>query len=137
MMEQSRRMRPPLCKVDGVTTSPKSNSYVVHVSWKPYEVEGGEDGCVVVLGYNLQMRKNISKSSWATVGPLLTRTEVKKKNLTSGTCSALAHPQGRVGEEGSKFGNKRVQGGEHRSVLVHKRHHGGQEGERLPPLEAP
>ena len=80
MMEESRRMKPPACKVDHATASPTPNSYVVHVSWKPYGSEGGVDD---VLGYKLQMRENVGESCWTTVGPLLTGTEVKKKNLTS------------------------------------------------------
>ena len=82
MMEQSRRMRPPSCKVDTTTASPTPNSYVAHVSWKPYGGDGGGGGDDV-LGYKLQMRENDGASAWTTVAPLLSGTEVKKKNLTS------------------------------------------------------
>ena len=81
MMEQSRRMQAPRARVDPSTASPSPNSYVAHVSWEPYQTDGGDDA--LVLGYKLQMRENVGTSGWITVAPCLTGTEVRKKNLTS------------------------------------------------------
>ncbi|KAL7527223.1 hypothetical protein ACHAWF_002085 [Thalassiosira exigua] len=80
MMEQSRRMDPPLARIDTGAASPTPNSYVAHVSWRPYQ---GGDGEGHFLGYKLQLRENNGKASWSTVAPCLSGTEVRKKNLTS------------------------------------------------------
>ena len=37
MMEQSRRMEAPTARIDRAAVSPTPNSFVAHVSWKPYE----------------------------------------------------------------------------------------------------
>ncbi|KAL7460615.1 hypothetical protein ACHAXS_001059 [Conticribra weissflogii] len=77
MMEQSQRMEAPMVRIDSTVVSPTPNSYVAHVSWKPY------DNPSLLLGYKLQMRENDGGTSWTTVAPCLSGTEVKKKNLTS------------------------------------------------------
>lgn len=81
MMEQSRRMDPPHARIDHATASPTPNSYVAHVSWKPYQTGGEEDA--LFLGYKLQMRESDSTYGWSTVAQCLSGTEVRKKNLTS------------------------------------------------------
>mmetsp|Transcript_8157 Transcript_8157/g.20067 ORF Transcript_8157/g.20067 Transcript_8157/m.20067 type:complete len:413 (-) Transcript_8157:157-1395(-) len=81
MMEQSRRMKSPVARIDSSTASPTPNSYVAHVSWKPYQTGGDEDA--LLLGYKLQMRANEGNVGWSTVAPCLSGTEVRKKNLTS------------------------------------------------------
>mmetsp|Transcript_50587 Transcript_50587/g.107762 ORF Transcript_50587/g.107762 Transcript_50587/m.107762 type:complete len:414 (+) Transcript_50587:48-1289(+) len=78
MMEQSRRMQPPLARIDTLTASPTPNSYVAHISWTPYDEEEA-----LFLGYKLQMRENDGKVGWSTVAQCLSGTEVRKKNLSS------------------------------------------------------
>ncbi|KAL9190793.1 hypothetical protein ACHAXT_000499 [Thalassiosira profunda] len=81
MMEQSRRMEAPTVRIDRAAASPAPNSFVAHVSWKPYEAGGDDDE--LFLGYKLQMRENDGSVGWSTVAQCLSGTEVRKKNLTS------------------------------------------------------
>ena len=67
MMEQSRRMEAPTARIDRAAASPTPNSYVAHVSWKPYETGGEEDA--LFLGYKLQMRENDGNVGWSTADP--------------------------------------------------------------------
>lgn len=79
MREQSRRMEAPRVRIDPSAASPQPGSYVAHVSWEPYDDDGGG----TVLGYKLQMRENEGTCKWKTVAACLSGNEVKKKNLTS------------------------------------------------------
>jgi len=81
MMEQSKRMKAPVAKIDRSAASATPNSYVAHVSWTPYETGGDEDE--LLMGYKLQMRESDAKVGWSTVAQCLSGTEVRKKNLTS------------------------------------------------------